>query len=140
MEFCRMKTIALVLVLFVSIGARAQKVDSIFFNLYTDSLKKGPFNFNYINVDGKLSNGQWMPLSAKEISFTANAGKFEGNSLILDSSYKGEKVTIKAVLKSDPSIWREVTIYVKKIEVQEKLKTVEEILNEPKKKKVGKKG
>jgi len=135
-----MKTIALILVLFASIGARAQKVDSIFFNLYTDSLKKGPYNFNYINVDGKLSNGQWMPLSAKEISFTANAGKFEGNSLILDSSYKGDKVTIKAVLKSDPSIWREVTIYVKKIEVQEKLKTVEEILNEPNKKKVGKKG
>ena len=140
MQFCHMKTIALVLVLFASIGARAQKVDSIFFHLYTDSLKKGPYNYNYINVDGKLSNGQWMPLSAKEISFTSNAGKFEGNSLLLDSNFTGEKVTIKAVLKSDPAIWREVTIYVKKLIVQEKLKTVEEVLNEPRRKKGAKKG
>jgi hypothetical protein len=34
---------------------KAQKVDSIFFHPYTDSLKKG--TYNYINVDGKLSDG-----------------------------------------------------------------------------------
>jgi hypothetical protein len=55
--------------------------------------------------------------------------------LMLDSSFRGEKVTIKAVLKSDPSIWREVTIHVKKLDIPEKLKTAEEILNEPPKKK-----
>ena len=137
MQFCRMKTIALILVLFASFAARAQKVDSICFHLYTDSLKKGPYNYNYINVDGKLSNGQWLPLSAKEISFTSSAGKFEGNSLLLDSNFTGEKVTIKAVLKSDPAISKEVTIYVKKLIVQEKLKTAEEILNEPRRKRKG---
>ena len=49
----------------------AQKVDSIYFNLYTDSLKKD--QHNYINVDGKLSNGRWMPLSAKEIEFSCSS-------------------------------------------------------------------
>ena len=134
-QFCYMKFLVFAVVLFAGMSAKAQKVDSIFFNLYTDSLKKGPYHFNYINVDGKLSNGQWMPLSSKEINFSANAGKFEGNSLILDSSFAGEKVTIKAVLKSNPAISREVTIYVKKVIVQEKLKTVDEILNEPSKRK-----
>ena len=131
----RVKSFFLFLILLAAFGAKSQKVDSIFFNLYTDSLKKGPYHYNYINVDGKLSNGQWFPLSTKEVNFSANAGKFEGNSLILDSAFKGEKVTIKAVLKADPAIWREVTIYIKKIETQEKLKTVEEILNDPRRKK-----
>ena len=36
--------------------ANAQKVDSIYFHLYTDSLKKG--FFNYINVDDKTSDGK----------------------------------------------------------------------------------
>ena len=33
----------------------AQNLDSIFFNLYTDSLKKG--TYNYINVDGQFTDG-----------------------------------------------------------------------------------
>ena len=43
----------------------AQKVDSIYFNLYTDSLKKG--QHNYINIDGKMSNGRWLTMTAREI-------------------------------------------------------------------------
>lgn len=107
----------------------AQKVDSIFFHLYTDSLKKG--THNYINVDGKLSNGNWLPLTNKEIDFTTSYGKFEGNSLIIDTAYKGEKVTVKAVLKNNTAIWKEVNIYIKKVEIVERLRTVDEILNTP---------
>ncbi|MBL0056604.1 MAG: hypothetical protein IPP31_10530 [Chitinophagaceae bacterium] len=47
---------------FFSVGAlfaRGQKVENIYVNLYTDSLKKG--TFNYINIDGKLSNGRFIP-------------------------------------------------------------------------------
>jgi hypothetical protein len=62
-----------------SMAAHAQQVDSIYFHLYTDSLKKGVHN--YINVDGKLSNGHWLPLTNKEIEFSSSTGKFEGNSL-----------------------------------------------------------
>lgn len=107
----------------------SQNVDSIFFHLYTDSLKKGVHN--YINVDGKLSNGQWRPLSSKEITFSSSYGVFEGNSLIIDSAFKGDKVTVKAVLKSNPALWKEVTIYMKTILTEEKLKTVDEVMNRP---------
>jgi hypothetical protein len=119
----------LLLVTTAGLVGRAQQVDSIFFHLYTDSLKKGVHN--YINVDGKLSNGHWLPLTNKEIDFTASAGKFEGNSLILDSAFKGEKVTVKAVLKNNTAIWKEIDIYIKKVEVNERLRTVDEILNTP---------
>jgi hypothetical protein len=108
------------------------KVDSIYFNLYTDSLKKG--TYNYINVDGKLSDGRWLPLTAKEISFTASSGKFDGNSLFIDSTFKGQKVSIKASLKANPSISREVVIYIKTTDPVEKLKTTEELMEEWKKK------
>lgn len=109
------------------LGLRAQKVDSLFFNLYTDSLKKGVHN--YINVDGKLSNGQWLPLTEKQLIFSSTYGKFEGNSLIIDTSFKGEKITIKITLRADPSVSKETTIYIKKLSGNEKLKTVEEVLN-----------
>src|SRR5262245_65233271 len=99
----------------------AQKIDSIFFNLYTDSLKKG--TFNYINVDGKTSDGNWMPLTTKEIKFRSSAGKFDGNSLFIDSAFKEEKVVVKACLISNPHVEREITIYIKKLIIHEKLKT-----------------
>lgn len=127
--------ISLILALLIITGAlaKAQKVDSIFFNLYTDSLKKG--THNYINVDGKLSDGKWKPLTAKEIEFTTTYGKFENNELILPAECREQKVTVKAVLKSNPAIWKEVTIWVKKKPDDEKLPTTEEILNSGKQKK-----
>ena len=105
----------------------AQKVDSIYFHLYTDSLKKG--THNYINVDGKLSNGRWLPLTEKEIKFSSSIGIFEGNDLILPLDPVEEKVTVKAVLKSNAAIWKEVTIWIKKKPDPEKLPTKEEIMN-----------
>lgn len=104
----------------------AQKVDSIYFHLYTDSLKKG--QHNYINVDGKLSNGQWMPLSAKEIQFSCSSAKFDGNELIIPIDFKEEKVTVTAFLKSSPAILLERIIWIKK-KPDGDLPTKEEIMN-----------
>jgi hypothetical protein len=112
--------------------ARAQKVDSIYFHPYTDSLKKG--TYNYINVDGKLSDGRWLPMTPKEIDLTSSAGKFSGNSLFIDTSFKGAKVTVRAVLKENPMMWREMTFYIKTIIPNEKLKSTEELMEEWKKK------
>lgn len=98
----------------MALGIRAQKVDSISFHLYTDSLKKG--TYNYINVDGKLSNGRWKPLSAREIEFSASAGEFSGNELFIPIDFREEKVVVKAVLKEQKEMWREVTIWIKKKE------------------------
>jgi hypothetical protein len=106
----------------------AQKVDNIFFHLYTDSLKKG--FYNYINVDGKLSNGTWTPLDSTQVLLISDGGFFKGNDLFIDSSYKGETVRVKAVLKTDPSIHKEVVIYIRKRGFTEPLKTNEEILDE----------
>jgi hypothetical protein len=103
----------------ISTKAKSQQVDSIYFHLYTDSLKKGVHN--YINVDGKLNNGRWLPLSAKEIEFTTSGGKFEGNDLILPANFKSEKVTIKAILKTNPAVWKEIDIWVKTLENDESL-------------------
>jgi hypothetical protein len=115
--------------------ARAQKIDSIYFNLYTDSLKKGPQHYNYINVDGKCSNGTWMPLDSTHIKFSTSAGKLSGNVLTLPADIKDEYVTITATLLQDPSIKKEIKIYIKKVITEEKLKTTDELLNEWNKKK-----
>jgi hypothetical protein len=106
--------------------SNAQKIDSIYFHLYTDSLKRG--THNYINVDAKLSDGKWKPLSAKEITFTSSYGTFEGNELVLPDKPVVDKLTIKAVLKSDPGLWKEMTVWIKKKPDDELLPTAEEIL------------
>jgi hypothetical protein len=119
---------ALILLICVSAAktSHAQKLDSLFFNLYTDSLKKG--TFNYINVDGKFSDGSYLPLTAKELKFSASAGKFDGNSLFIDSNFRDDKVKVKVTLISNPSVSREITIYIKRHEPVEKLKTEAEVM------------
>jgi hypothetical protein len=104
----------------------AQKVESIHFHLYTDSLKKG--THNYINVDGKLNNGRWMPLTAKDIRFTSDYGHFEGNDLVLPEKTTVAFVTVKAELISDPSLRLEQKIWIKTIPNPEVLPTKEDVL------------
>lgn len=108
--------------------AKAQKVEGIYVDLYTDSLKKG--TYNYINIDGKLSTGKFIPLDSTEILFTSSDGRFSGNNLWLDPGFTKDKVSIKAVLKSNPSMYKEFTMYIKKKQDNEKLKTVDELMNE----------
>ena len=107
-------------------SAKAQKVDSIYFHLYTDSLKKG--THNYINVDGKLSNDKWKPLTEKEIKFSSSYGVFEGNELIIPANFTEEKIMIKAILKDQPAIWKEITIWIKQKPDDELLPSKEEVL------------
>ena len=113
--------------------AKAQNIDSIYVNLYTDSLKKG--TFNYINIDGRLSNGRYLPLDDNDLTFTTSAGEFKGNSLWINKDCKENKVSIKVILKSNPLLHKEFDIYIKQLPDNEKLKTKEEILNEMKKSK-----
>lgn len=127
------KAILIPLLVFLHVVAFAQKADSIYFNLYTDSLKKG--TYNYINVEGKLSNGKIRPLDSTQLIFSASYGKFSGNSLWLPFETKEEKINITVISKQNPAqaIYR--TIYVKKKADDEKLKTVEEIMTAPPEKK-----
>lgn len=113
----------------LSLSLKAQVIDSIYVNLYTDSLKKG--TFNYINIDGKLSNGHYIPLDSTQIIFTASAGKFYGNSLWIDKNFTPEKVHITVVLRKNPAMTKSFDICVKTKENDERLKTPEEIMNAP---------
>ena len=128
-----MRKLIVILVLVVGYsGASAQKIDSIYFHLYTDSLKKG--FYNYISVDGKLSDGTWAPLDTSHIRLVSNTGYFKGNDLFIDSTFSEEMVKVKAILKSNPSVWKETTIYIRKRGFDEPLKTDQEVLSEIKKK------
>lgn len=112
----------------LSFAAAAQKVDAIYFNLYTDSLKKG--FYNYINVDGHFTDEHWMPLDSSQVKLTSNAGRFRGNDLFIDSSYCGATITVTATLKADRAIRKEVEIYIRKRGFDEPLKTNEQVLDE----------
>jgi hypothetical protein len=102
--------------------------------LYTDSLKKG--QHNYINVDGKLSNGRWLPLTSKEIQFTCSAGKFDGNDLVIPTDLTDEKIEVKAILRADTLMWKDTTIWIKKLPDPEHLPGLNDVIkqNPPKKK------
>jgi len=128
-----MKQIFLSTVLILSAFlSNAQKIDSISFHLYTDSLKKG--THNYINVDGKTSDGKWMPLTAKDLTFTTSYGTFEGTELVLPDNPTVENITIKAILKTNPKLWKEVTIWIKRKPDDEMLPTTDDVLkNKPQK-------
>ena len=92
-----MKKYVTIIFLLFSGSIKAQKIEAIFVNLYTDSLKKG--TYNYINIDGQLPDGRFIPLDSTHLLFTASAGKFSGNSLCLDRDINEKKIIIKAVLK-----------------------------------------
>lgn len=126
------KFLLLVLVSVLGKGAFAQKVDSIYFHLYTDSLKKG--THNYINVDAKLSNGRWQPLTAKDLTLTTDYGHFSGNDLVLPENPTVKKVTVKAVLKSNEGLWLERTIWIKTIPNPDVLPNNDEVIKPRRKK------
>lgn len=118
--------------MFSSVFAKAQKVESIYVNLYTDSLKKG--TFNYINIDGRLTNGNYLPLDSTHLIFWASAGKFNGNSLWIDRDIAVGKVDIKVSLRKNPALVKEFTLYIKQMQDPE-LKSMDEIMNKSKTKK-----
>ena len=124
-----LKTVLFFSLITFSTFAKAQKIDSIYVHLYTDSLKKG--TYNYINIDGKLNNGRYLPLDTTDLVFTSSDGNFYGNSLYIPPDFRKEKVNIKAVLKTNPAIYKQFDIYIKKKPDPATLKTMDEILNEP---------
>lgn len=127
-----MKRYLPVLFFLLPLFTSAQKVESIYVNLYTDSLKKG--TFNYINIDGKLNNGQYLPLDSTHLVFSSSAGKFNGNSLWIDRDIAVQKVDIKVVLRNNPSLVKEFSMYIKQ-KPDPELKTMDEIMNKPKSRK-----
>ncbi len=112
---------------------KAQNIQDFFFNLYTDSLKIG--TFNYINIDALLTSGSYYPLDNKTVEFLSSAGTWDGNSLFLDSALKVDSVVITATLKKNRDLQKTITIFIKKGESAYKVKTEKELMDELNKKK-----
>lgn len=107
-----MKLLFTPIIFLVSTALFAQEFDSLYVHLYTDSLKKG--TYNYINIDGRLSNGHFRPLDSTQLIFIASDGKFYGNSLWLPKDFSKDKVTVKVILREDHNVCRQFDIYIKK--------------------------
>lgn len=123
----------LALFVFSASAGKTQEIEEFFFNLYTDSLKIG--TYNYINIDALLKNGRYLPLDNKTIVFESSAGSWEGNSLFLDTGFKADSVIVKATLIKDPLFQKTITIYIKKGESMYRVKTEKELLDELKRNK-----
>lgn len=112
--------------IFFSSFLYAQDIREIYVHLYTDSLKRG--TYNYINIDGKLANGKYIPLDSNYLTFSSNHGKFYGNSLFIENNSLFEKVEISVVYNKNPSLHKEFVIWVKSMEDPTPLPTNQEIL------------
>lgn len=110
----------------VTMGLKAQKIDSIFVNLYTDSLKKG--THNYINIDGLYSNGSYLPLDSNDIIFKSSHGIFYGNNLWIPEDLKEPKVTIHVTMRKQPALVRQFDMYIKTTEDPHDLMSNEEVI------------
>jgi hypothetical protein len=107
-------TCLLALTSFATHQLQAQDIDTLAFHLYTDSIKKGVHN--YISVDGRMANGRWLPLTSNEVKFTSTAGSFEGNNLLLNRNFTGEKVSFTATYNRNPKLSVTTTLYIKIID------------------------
>ena len=127
-----LKKIILFILIFSVSKLYAQKIENIYANLYTDSLKKG--TLNYINIDGEMSNGRYLPLDSTQILFKCSQAVFFGNSLFIPADFKEEKVSVSAILRSDTTKCKTFDLYIKKME-DPPLKSEKEVLAEMKERK-----
>jgi hypothetical protein len=111
----------------------AQITDSLLVNLYTDSLKRG--SFNYINIDGRSVDGKYLPLDTAYLEFSSPAGTFYGNSLYLPPDIREEEIEITVVLKQNRSVSKKIMLPIKRSEASGPLPTEEEFYRNSRKKK-----
>jgi len=90
-------------------------VESIRFNHYADSLKRG-IRF-YLNVEGVFSSNQIFPLDTANIKFQTSKGQLLGQDLLLDPNDAATRfITVTAIYKKDTSMSISSTIPVKQIQ------------------------
>lgn len=119
----------LVVVLLISGQLNAQKIDSIRFRLYTDSLKRG--SYNYINVEGLYHGGRWLPLDTAQLIFTTSSGTLYGCSIWIPWESRQGKLDVQATLKQDTSQQLFAILYIKTVDDTSGLKTMEDVLQTP---------
>lgn len=93
--------------------ANAQELEKLYVNLYTDSLKRG--TWNYINVDGQFSNGRFLPLDATHLFYQSSAGEFDGNKLWLPDTLTVQQVHIQVKGKKNHALEARFTVGIKQL-------------------------
>ncbi len=84
----------------------------IYFNLYTDSIK--PILNYYVNVEGQTTDGRYLPLDDRQIALTADWGEIRGNEWVIPKAMLHDSVTFTAVLRSNPAMREQITVWIKK--------------------------
>jgi hypothetical protein len=104
--------IAVILSLLLT-ATHAQKLEKLYVNLYTDSLKRG--TLNYINIDGLFSNGKFLPLYTVHLKYETSVGAFEGNKLWLPDSITIKDVHIRVHAKQNPQLEARFVVGIKQV-------------------------
>ncbi len=100
--------------LLFSAGASAQRGPEpkrIYFNLYTDSIKT-VLNY-YVNVEAEMSNGRYLPMDTSLVTISADHGRMSGNEWVAPKQIAFDRVRFTAVLRADPAVRAETTVYIK---------------------------
>lgn len=109
-------------------------VESLRFNLYTDSLKRdNPF---YLNVEGRFSSGRVYPLDTGMVAFRKEGGgSLEGNVVtVTRDEPEVHSIKVFAWLKLDPALKDSAMIPVKILPDPSTLPTEQQLLDQWKKK------
>ncbi len=107
-------------------------LESIHFNLYTDSLKRD-VEF-YLNMEGHFSSGKIYPLDTVKVRFQASAGELLGNVLLLpESDTAVHDIQVKGIFKWDAQLADSCLIPVKTQVEDITLPTEQELLDRWKK-------
>ena len=122
-----MKFFCLLLLIFVVQIGKTQSIKSIQVNLYTDSLKKG--TYNYINIEGLMSNGNYLPMDSTHLKYLSTGGQFFGNNLWIEPNFSALKVNITVTAISDSTLYKNFDIWIKQLP-DAPLKTKEELMEE----------
>jgi hypothetical protein len=125
-----MKKMITLLSLLVVAKLNAQKLDSIYFNLYTDSLKRG--THNYINVEGKYRNGRILPVDSTEVVFTTSSGSLSGNSVWIAANASFAPISFTATIKGKPASKITIVIPIKQKNDDESLPNEADLLKQKK--------
>lgn len=97
---------------FAAFAQRTPTLKSVYFNLYTDSLK--PVLNYYVNVEGQTTDGRYLPLDTNDIFLTADWGEMWGNAWVIPKVFLDEKVTFTAVSKRNPALRAQITVWIQK--------------------------
>ena len=84
----------------------------IYFNLYTDSLK--PVLNYYVNVEGELKDGRYLPLDTNDVRLTCSWGTLSNMEWVIPRVIAQDSVTFFVVAKNNAALRDSVTVFIQR--------------------------